>query len=128
MLMLDGAVRVRGALRRLRSQASRHNDVSYSNIMQYYYEASAHHWDDIAKASYLSWSTPKQIQVPASRTKISTTYTTYEDETSITQKGAYVKSQGLGGVIIWTISQGYLGWMTTGEKDPLMKATKAALL
>jgi chitinase len=104
------------------------NDVSYSNIMQYYYEASAHHWDDIAKASYLSWSTPKQIQVPASRTKISTTYTTYEDETSIAQKGAYVKSEGLGGVIIWTISQGYLGWMTTGEKDPLMKATKAAFM
>ena len=104
------------------------NDVSYSNIMQYYYEASAQHWDDTAKASYLSWSTPKQIPVPASRPTLSTTYTTYEDETSIAQKGAYVKSQGRGGVIIWTISQGYLGWKTTGEKDPLMKATKVAFL
>jgi chitinase len=105
------------------------NDVSYSNIMQYYYEASAYHWDDTAKAAYLSWATPKQIPVPAWATpKISTTYVTYEDETSIAHKGAYVKSQGLGGVIIWTISQGYLSWKTTGEKDPLMKATKAAFL
>jgi chitinase len=103
------------------------NDVSYSNIMHYYYEAAALKWDDIAKASYLSFSTPKEVHQPSWAT-IKTTYLTYEDERSIAEKGTYVKQQGLGGVIIWTISEGYLDWQTSGEKDPLMKATKAAFL
>jgi chitinase len=38
-----------------------------------------------------------------------TTYLTYDDEQGIAEKGAYVRNNGLGGAIIWTISQGYLG-------------------
>ncbi len=105
------------------------NDFSYSNIMRYLYEESAWRWDDVAKASYLSFATPKEIAHPSWATPpIRTTYVTYEDEQSIAAKGAYVRSQGLGGAIVWTISQGYLEWKTSGEKDPLMKAVKNAFL
>jgi chitinase len=62
-------------------------------------------------------------------TDLRTTYVTYDDEQGIAEKGAYVRNNGLGGVIIWTISQGYLGdWKTSGEVDPLMKAVRKAFL
>ncbi len=75
------------------------NDVSYANIMRYYYEPQALQWDDTAKASYLSFAAPKLVNVP-SWTTIQTTYVPFEDERSIAAKGDYVKTQGLGGVII----------------------------
>ena len=43
-------------------------------------------------------------------------------------KGAYVKSQGLDGAIIWTIAEGYTATAPTGQRDPLMQAVKAAFL
>jgi chitinase len=107
------------------------NEVSYSNIMRYYYEETAYHWDDVAKVPYLSWSEPKWITgAPPSwaNEPMKTGYVTYDNEASITEKGWYVKQQGLGGIIIWTISQGYLKWQTSGEKDPLMKAMKVAFI
>ncbi len=106
------------------------NDVSYSNIMQYYYEDSAYRWDATARAPYLSFATPKIVAVPGwANEPVATTYVTYENESSIAEKGAYVLEQGLGGTIVWTISQGYLAdWKTSGEIDPLMKAVKASFL
>jgi chitinase len=105
------------------------NYASYSNILRLYHEESARRWDDTAKAAYLSWETPKEISEPTWATPpIATTYVTYEDTQSIAEKGAYVNAQGLGGTIIWTISEGYLEWLTSGEKDPLMKMTKSAFL
>ncbi|MEI6126039.1 MAG: glycoside hydrolase family 18 protein [Pseudomonadota bacterium] len=105
------------------------NDVSYSNIIRYYYEPAALSWDDTAKATYLSFSAPKEVPVPDwADPPVRTTYLPYEDERSIAAKGTYVKDEGLGGIIIWTISEGYLDWKTSGEQDPLMKAAKAAFL
>ena len=105
------------------------NDVSYSNLMRYYYDAAAEKWDATAQAPYLSWATPKTIvgAPPAWASEpIKTSYVTYENARSIAGKGAYVRQQGLGGTIIWTISEGYLGWQAGGEKDPLMKAVKTS--
>lgn len=104
------------------------NSMSYSNIMHYVYRGSAYRWDDVAKAPYLSFDQPIPISFPGV-TDLRTTFLTYEDEQGIAEKGAYVRNNGLGGAIIWTISQGYLGaWKQTGELDPLMKAVKGAFL
>lgn len=104
------------------------NQISYSNILHYLYRGSAYRWDDEAKAPYLSIEPPIPMSFPGV-TDLRTTYVTYDDEQGIAEKGAYVRNNGLGGVIIWTISQGYLGdWKTSGEVDPLMKAVKAAFL
>jgi len=55
------------------------------------------------------------------------TFVTYDNEQSIAEKGSYVRRNGRGGVMIWAISEGYLGsWKSSGELDPLMKAIVAA--
>jgi len=99
------------------------NTLSYSNIMQSIHSGLAYRWDDTAKVPYLSWSTPTLFF-----DDMLTTFVTYDDEQSIAEKASYVRKNNLGGVMIWTISEGYLGnWKTTGELDPLMKAVKSAL-
>ncbi len=105
------------------------NWFSYSNIMHYVYDSSARQWDSTAQVPYLSFSTPFVSPWPTwPSPPITTTYVTYEDEQSIAAKGLYVHNEELGGCIIWTISQGYLDWLSSGEKDPLMKAVKTAFL
>lgn len=103
------------------------NALSYSNIMQYIHSGLAYRWDDAARVPYLSFAAPAHFEVPGFFNDMDTTYVTYDDEQSIAEKGSYVRKNGLGGVMIWTISQGYLGsWKTTGELDPLMKAVVKA--
>jgi chitinase len=103
------------------------NQISYSNVMRYMHSGMSYRWDDSARVPYLSFATPTLFAVPDTANMV-TTYVTYENEQSVAEKGSYVRSNNLGGVMIWTISQGYLGsWKTTGELDPLMKAVTAAL-
>jgi chitinase len=105
------------------------NWFSYSNIMRYVYDSNARKWDNTAKVPYLSFDTPFESPWPTWITPpIRTAYVTYEVEESIAAKGQYVHNEELGGCIIWTISQGYLNWLSSGEKDPLMKAVKTAFL
>jgi len=82
------------------------NDLSYRNIMKYYYDESAYRFDTAAKVPYLSFARP--------RGEKGITYISYEDRRSISEKGDYIRSKGLGGVIIWHINEGYL----PGAKDP----------
>ena len=82
------------------------NDLGYRNIMQYYYDESAYRFDTAAKVPYLSFARP--------RGEKGITYISYEDRRSISEKGDYIRSKGLGGVIIWHINEGYL----PGAKDP----------
>lgn len=57
------------------------------------------------------------------------TFVTYEDATSLAAKNAWVKAQGLGGVIIWTISEGYIAsGATVQEQNPLLEVMKTSLL
>jgi chitinase len=94
--------------------------MSYANIMSSYYSQSAYEYDNGAQVPYLTLS---------GQNAEGCTYVTYEDATSIAAKGAWVKSQGLGGVIIWTISEGYVasGSGVAGQ-NPLLEAMKTALL
>lgn len=95
------------------------NLMSYTNIIGSYYEPQARKWDDTAKVPYLSYPSPKGEN--------NCTFISYEDEQSILEKGALVKQQGLGGVIIWTINQGYMPNAPVGERDPLLAATMKSL-
>jgi len=103
------------------------NALSYSNIMRYLHSGAAYRWDETARVPYLSFSTPTPVAIPGFTTDMRASFVTYDNEQSIAEKGSYVKQNGLGGVMIWTISEGYLGsWKTAGELDPLMKAVVAA--
>jgi chitinase len=90
------------------------NTLPYTLIMSSYYNSSLHKWDTAAEASYLSSSTPFGAH--------NCTYLTYEDVQSVTAKGQYVKAQGMGGIMMWTISQQFMSGAAAGEQNPLITA------
>lgn len=92
------------------------NAMSYTNIMTQYHSPSVARWHEAAKAPYLSSSTPLGPQ--------KCNFVSYEDPQSIAEKALYVKQNGLGGAIVWQISEGYLPNAPEGQRDPLMKALK----
>jgi chitinase len=89
--------------------------------MSTYYSAPAYHYDTGAQAPFLSLDGQGS---PAC------TYLTYEDPTSIAAKGAWSKAQGLGGVVIWTIPEGYMpsAGTTPAEQNPMLEAVRKAYL
>ncbi|WLT30994.1 glycosyl hydrolase family 18 protein [Geothrix sp. PMB-07] len=104
------------------------NDASYSKLAHYYFPMMTQTYDAVAQSAYLTAAAPPTLDAAASpdaSNPIKTTYVPYDNEQSLTAKVQYYKTNGLGGMIIWTISEGYLEWQTSGEKDPLMKAIKA---
>jgi chitinase len=93
--------------------------MAYRNIMESYYAPSAYHYDTAAEVPYLSLSTSNAEKC---------TFVSYEDATSLGAKGAWVKAQGLGGVIIWTISEGYVSsGASVQAQNPLLEALHTAL-
>ena len=100
--------------------ASGDGTMSYANIMSDYYSASAYHWDTGAMVPYLSF--------PSARGSQGCTYVTYEDAQAIAAKGAYARAKGLGGVILWTINEGYVASAAAGQRSPLLDAMKTAFL
>jgi GH18 family chitinase len=96
------------------------NDMSYKHIMRDYYEPQAYRWDERAQVPYLSFPTP----VGPNRCN----FISYEDERSLAAKGRYVRDQGLGGTIIWTINQGYIPTAPEGQRNPLIQSIKRAFL
>jgi chitinase len=94
--------------------------MAYRNIMAGYYSAAAYHYDATADVPYLSLSGGDNAE--------SCTYVSYEDATSLAAKGAWVKTQGLGGVIIWTISEGYISsGANVQAQNPLLEALSMSL-
>jgi chitinase len=94
--------------------------MTYRNILENYSTPSALRWDATAMVPYLSSTAPLGA--------LGCNFVSYEDETSIAAKGAFVRAQGLGGTIIWTISQDHLADRPEGQRDPLLDAVKAAFL
>jgi chitinase len=93
--------------------------MGYRDIMASYYSSTAYHYDSAADVPYLSLSGSNAEGC---------TYVSYEDATSLAAKGAWAKAQGLGGVIVWTISEGYVasGSDVQGQ-NPLLEALNGAL-
>jgi chitinase len=90
--------------------------MSYRNILASYYSASAYHYDSAADVPFLTL---------AGSNAQGCTYVSYEDATSIAAKAAWVKAQGLGGTIIWTISEGYVAsGANVQAQNPLLEAMK----
>ena len=94
--------------------------ISYANIMTEYYSASTRQWDSLARVPYLSFSSPHAPD--------GCTYISYDDEQSIAEKGAYMKSKGLGGVIQWELNEAYLSSAPAGQRNPLLKAIHDSVL
>ena len=95
------------------------NTMSYTNIMSQYYNAASYKWDATAKEGYLAFSS---LTGPAQCSMVS-----FNDPQGVTEKGNFVRANGLGGAILWTINQGYLPNAAIGSRDPLTKAAYTAI-
>ncbi|GMU08439.1 glycosyl hydrolase family 18 protein [Corallococcus caeni] len=95
------------------------NSFTYKKILGFAPKGT-YHWDDTAKADYLTFAPPDLVEDGT------VTWISYDGPQAIAAKGAFVKAQGYGGTIIWTINQGCTD-PATGS-NPLLNAVKAAFL
>lgn len=96
------------------------NTMSFTNIMASYWTSAAYRYDSAAEAPYLSFASPRGPQ--------RCTYVSYEDQRSVTAKGAYSRRNGLGGAIVWTINQAHDRAQPAGRRDALLDAAASAFL
>jgi chitinase len=94
-------------------------DVTYFDLMSTYFQSNLYYWDTSAQAAYLS------INNPGSSNDM---FISYDDEHTCQAKVSYTRKQGLGGVMIWEIGQGYLSTQPSGQRDPLLQAIKQSVL
>lgn len=88
--------------------------------------AGARMRDATASAPYLSL--PTAVSDP--HCGAATQYISYEDEASLIAKGTFTRSRGYGGIIIWTLNEGWLPAGASGGRQPnsLMQALKQGFL
>jgi chitinase len=88
--------------------------AAYNTIVAGYYQASLYHWDTSAQAAYLSITNASAAN---------DMFISYEDSRACQAKVSYARNRGLGGVMIWELSQDH----QNGQADPLLQAVKQAL-
>ncbi len=93
------------------------NEMSYTNIVSLYRPFMIEAYDTVAEAAYLSSDTPEGPE--------NCTFVSYETADSVAAKGAYARSMGLGGTIVWTINQAHRA-PDFGDPDGLLAETSAA--
>jgi chitinase len=108
------------------------NVLSYGNIARYFVGkgGATSVWDASAGTSYLTWSAvfhPGWTDQYPGDEGPATQFLTYEDVRTVQTKGAWVKANGYGGTIIWTINEGtQFPYGADGYANPLLDATSAA--
>jgi chitinase len=82
--------------------------------------------DGVAQEPYLALAAATQDAHCGTATQ----YISYEDEASLAAKGAFSRAHGYGGIIIWTVAQGYLpdGAVDGRARDALFVALGDAFL
>jgi len=81
------------------------------------YDQQYRRWDGSAVEPYLSLPQPDSFGAK---------YVSFEDEQSLIAKGEYARENGYGGIIIWTINQGYVA--SHAEPNFLMEALRAGFI
>lgn len=82
--------------------------------------------DAVAEVPYLSLGSPVYDVGCGAQTR----YISYEDEASLLAKGKFSRENGYGGIMVWTIQQGWLAPNAAGGRpqNALMQALKAAFI
>jgi hypothetical protein len=82
--------------------------------------------------TWLSWASvfhPAWTDQFAGDQGPATQFLTFEDTQTVAAKGVWVKNNGYGGTIIWTINEGpQYPYGTDGYANPLLDATARAFL
>ncbi|TSC32683.1 glycoside hydrolase family 18 protein [Corallococcus sp. Z5C101001] len=95
------------------------NSFTYKKILRYSKQGT-YRWDAKAQASYVTFAPDKQVEDGT------VTWISYDSPQAIAAKGAFVKQEGYGGTILWTLNQGCTD-PATGD-NPLLDAVKKAFL
>lgn len=94
--------------------------LPYSTVLDVLKDSEATYvWDAKARVPYLYRTSSSKMTTYCS-------YLTYDDERSITEKTNYLKSQGLGGIILWTLGSGYVSNPTNTNNDNRQSLLQAA--
>lgn len=86
---------------------------AYNNLMSSNFAASQYHYDARAQASYFSVTNALAAN---------DMFVSYEDQRACAAKASYVRNRGLGGLIIWELTQDH----QPNKPDPLLQAIKQA--
>jgi chitinase len=89
-------------------------DATYTTIITTYYQSNLYSWDTNAQAAYLSITNVNSNN---------DMFISYDDQRTCQSKISYARNQGLGGVMIWELSQDH----QSGQTDPLLLALKQGL-
>lgn len=92
-------------------------NVPYYSLMQQYYAPQYYRWDSTAHASYLSIDNPGSAEDK---------FITYDNEMTARMKLEYVRSKGIGGVIVWELGGGMLP-SNFANRDRLLKSVGRAM-
>ena len=93
------------------------NVMTLPHIDARYYSAAAYRWDESAKSGYLVF--------PQATGPEGCNFVSYENDASIAAKGQWVRDQGFGGAIIWTVNQGY---DASSGTNPALDSVRRAFL
>jgi GH18 family chitinase len=91
---------------------------TYATIMNSYYQSKNYHWDTNAQAAYLAITNS-----PASTDD----FISYDDQHTAQAKVSYARNQGLGGIMIWELSEDYFPTLPVGQRTPLVQTIKQSL-
>ena len=107
-------------------------ELSYGNIERYFVGkgGATSTWDATASTTWLSWASTFHPawtdQFPGDQGP-ATQFLTFEDVPTVMAKGDWVKANGYGGAIIWTINEGpQYPYGADGYANPLLDATAVA--
>lgn len=89
------------------------DNVPYYQIMNTY-GSSPVLWDSIAHAAYISVTTG------------SGKFISLDDARTMKAKADYIRTKGIGGIILWELGGGYRPSQPAGQRDPLVQAVKTA--
>ncbi len=92
--------------------------LGFNGIMTNFFQPSRYAWDTNAQVPYLSVDNAGAA---------SDRFISYDDAISLAAKVHYANTNGLGGVMIWELSQGWRGEQPAGKRDPLLQAVKRAI-
>ena len=91
--------------------------MSMRTMYERYYSKKAEKWDGVAKVPYLSFK--------KARGDFSCGFLSYENRKSVLEKARYVKSEKLGGVLVWNIGTDFLPEeLNKGNRFPLLRAVR----
>ena len=95
------------------------NSFTYKKILRYSKQGK-YQWDEKAQASYVTFAPDKQVEDGT------VTWISYDSPQAIAAKAAFVKQEGYGGTILWTLNQGCID--PESGANPLLDAVRAAFL